>query len=268
VHDQVATVRATTERPFAVGFITAFLPATEAFLDAALEEATPAIVLSFGEPEPWAARVKAAGATLICQVQDFDDARRAVAAGADVLVAQGSEAGGHTGTMSLLPFLVGVVEQFPDLPVLAAGGVANGRTLAAALVAGADGVVMGTAFLATTQAIEIDDVHKDLIVASEGDDTVLTRAYDIVSGLPWPQHVVERVRRNAFTEEWRGRDAELVERAAEIGEPDQTRLETMAVLYGQSASFVRAVRPAADVLTDVSDEAEAILRARPGSLLG
>src|SRR5690606_15547568 len=112
---------------------------------------------------------------LVCQVQTFDDAARAVDAGADVLVAQGTEAGGHTGTMGLVPFLAGVVDRYPDVPVLAAGGIADGRTLAAVLMAGADGALVGTAFLATPEAVEIDDAYKQHIVDSDGGDTVLTR---------------------------------------------------------------------------------------------
>ena len=91
------------------------------------------------DPQPWLGQAKEAGARVMCQVQNFEDADAAVDAGADVLVAQGSEAGGHTGAMGLLPFLAGVVARYGEVPVLAAGGIADGRTLAAVLTAGADG---------------------------------------------------------------------------------------------------------------------------------
>ena len=186
----------------------------------------------------WGRRVKDAGLHLICQVQTFADVDLALAVGADVLVAQGTEAGGHTGTMTLLPLLCGIAEQHPDVPLLAAGGIADGRGLAAALVAGADGAWLGTAFLATTEAVEIGAAHKDAIVASDGGDTVFTRAYDIVSGLPWPTGIGERVRRDSFTDEWAEREAELAAGARDVEAPQP-------FLYGQSARFVNAVQPAA-----------------------
>lgn len=272
VTDEVELIRDTTDRPFAVGFITPFLSFAEPFLAATIEARPAAVVLSFADPGPWAPRLRDAGIALICQVQDHDSAARAVDAGADVLVAQGTEAGGHTGTMSLLPFLASVVERHPDLPVLAAGGIADGRTMAAALLAGADGVVMGTAFLATPEAVEIDDGYKQLIVDSDGTDTVLTHAYDIVSGLPWPEQIHDRVRRNAVTDEWTGREAELRSSREEVAAslvpgptPDPDR---DAIRYGQSAGAVRTVRPAAELVRSTTADAERILRDRPSRLLG
>ncbi|MFG2631952.1 NAD(P)H-dependent flavin oxidoreductase [Streptomyces sp. NPDC048473] len=274
IRAEIATIRATTDRPFGVGFITPFLPFTEPHFDAALEERPEIIALSFADPQPWLARAKDAGARVMCQVQNYDDAEKAVAAGADVLVAQGTEAGGHTGTMGLLPFLAGIVRRYPDVPVLAAGGIGDGRTLAAVLTAGADGAWLGTAFLATPEAIEVHDVHKRLIVESDGSDTVWTRTYDIVSGLPWPATIGERVRRNRFTDEWSEREATLRDRKEEFAPPEGLNPlesppdpDTSAILYGQSAFFVDAVRPAADVVRTISDEAEAILASRPRSLL-
>ena len=270
--DEVALVRATTDRPFAVGFITPFLAFAEPFFAATIDARPAAVVLSFADPGPWAARLRDAGISLICQVQDHDSAARAVDAGAEVLVAQGTEAGGHTGTMSLLPFLAATVERHPDVPVLAAGGIADGRTMAAALLAGADGVVMGTAFLATPEAVEIDDRYKQLIVDSDGTDTVLSHTFDIISGLPWPAQIHDRVRRNRTTDEWSGREAELRERREEVAgsyvpgadlDPDRD-----AIRYGQSAGSVRDIRPAADVVRSISADAEAMLRRRPSSLLG
>jgi nitronate monooxygenase len=197
---------------------------------------------------------------LICQVQTFADVDLALAAGADVLAAQGTEAGGHTGTMTLLPLLCGIAEQHPDVPLLAAGGIADGRALGAALVAGADGAWLGTAFLATHEAVEVRDALKDAIVASDGGDTVFTRAYDIVSGLPWPAGIGERVQRDAFTDEWSEREAELVAHVAEVNPPS-------AMLYGQSARFVESVEPAAEVVRRISEGAERVLRERPSQLV-
>ncbi|MFF3467629.1 NAD(P)H-dependent flavin oxidoreductase [Streptomyces sp. NPDC002619] len=274
IRAEIATIRATTDRPFGVGFITPFLPFTEPHFDAALEERPEIIALSFANPQPWLARAKDAGARVMCQVQNYGDAESAVAAGADVLVAQGTEAGGHTGTMGLLPFLAGIVRRYPAVPVLAAGGIADGRTLAAVLTAGADGAWLGTAFLATPEAVEVHDVHKRLIVESDGSDTVWTQTYDIVSGLPWPATIGARVRRNRFTDEWSGREATLRDRQEEFAPAEDINpfeappdLDTSEILYGQSAFFIDAVRPAADVVRTISDEAEAILASRPRSLL-
>lgn len=228
-----------------------------------MAERPAAVALSFGDPGPWIGRCRATGARVICEVQNYEDAVLAIAGGADVLVAQGTEAGGHTGTMSLLPFLAGVATRHADVPVLAAGGIADGRTLAAALTAGAAGAWLGTAFLATPEAVEVPDIHKRLIVESDGTDTVLTRAYDIVSGLPWPASISERVRRNRFTDDWSEREAELRNRWAELAAaraaaPPEERLDpdTSEFLYGQSARFVKNIRPAAEVVRTVSEEAE------------
>lgn len=255
-------------------FITPFLTVFGPLFEATLAERPDVVALSFGDPRPWLDQAKTAGARVMCQVQTYSDAEAAVAAGADILVAQGNEAGGHTGTMGMLPFLAGVVARYPDMPVLAAGGIADGRTLAAALTAGADGAWLGTAFLATPEAVEVHDVNKELIVASEGDDTVFTRAYDIVSGLPWPRTIGARVRRNRFTDEWTGRDVELQARREEFARPPDENpfehppdLDRDVVVFGQSAGFVSAVRPAAEVLRAVSEEAEVILRSRPPALL-
>lgn len=267
IHEQAALVRSITDQPFAIGFITPFLAPSDPLVAAAIEEHPAAICFSFGDPAAWTGPVRAAGVRVICQVQDHQTAAMAVDAGADVLVVQGTEAGGHTGTMSLLPFLVGVVERHPDIPVLAAGGIADGRSLAAALVAGADGAMLGTTFLATPEAVEVDEAYKRLIVDSDGGDTVLTHAYDIVSGLPWPGFVADRVRRNRFTAEWEGRDEELRARRDEVAaaQPTDDRLDpdVDAVRYGQSAAFVDAIRPAAEVIRDITASASDALAARP-----
>jgi nitronate monooxygenase len=260
VSAQAALVRDLTDRPFAIGFITPFLPFAEGHFQAALDAHPDAIALSFSDPSDWARRVKDAGLRLICQAQRFDDADLAVEAGADVLVAQGTEAGGHTGTMSLLPLLVGIAERHPDVTLLAAGGMSSGRTLAAALLAGADGAWLGTAFLATPEAIEVGNDYRAAIVASDGGDTVLTSAYDIASGLPWPSAIGARVRRDAFTEQW-------AEREADLRQQGDTAMPGPPVYIGQSAHFVDVVRPAADVVRLVSNDAERVLRERPVALV-
>jgi nitronate monooxygenase len=200
-------------------------------------------------------------------------ARDAIDGGADILVAQGNEAGGHTGTMNLLPLLVSVLDAFPDIPVLASGGIASGRAFAAVLAAGADGASAGTAFLATPECVETPEGHKQAIIQSDGEDTIYSRVYDVLWGAAWPPGIAERGRRNRFTDEWNGRDEEIIERRQELQARVQAAADNFdpagdrAVLYGQSAGAVPAVRPAAEVLQTISDDAERLLRERPRDLL-
>jgi nitronate monooxygenase len=140
--------------------------------EAVLDERVPVIAFSFADPAPYARRAKDSGARVICQVQTIDAARQAMDAGADVLVAQGNEAGGHTGRQPLLPFLIEVRETWPDVPVLASGGVATGRALAAVLAVGADGAWMGTPLVATHEAVEVSEPYKQKIVAAKAGDSV------------------------------------------------------------------------------------------------
>ena len=250
VREQIATIRAQTDRPFGVGFITHWLSRAPENFEVVLEERVPVVLFSFADPRPWIGRARDAGAITICQVQTIDGARTAVSAGAHVLVAQGNESGGHTGALHLLPFLVRVIEMFPELPVVAAGGIANGRSLAAVLAAGAEGAWVG----------------------NRGDESVYTEVMDIVltrmRGSPaWPTGIAARVHNNAFIRTWHGREDELraqldevipmyVE-AAKRGDRD-----VVPVLFGRSADFVHAVRPAADVLTEMCAAAERHLRGR------
>ena len=271
VRSEVDRIRAETDRPFGVGFITNFIPMLTPLFDAAIDAKPSVIAFSFGSPGPYAEKAKAAGAKVMCQVQSMTHAREAVAAGADILVAQGNGAGGHTGTMNLLPLLVSVLDAFPDTPVLASGGISSGRSLAAVLAAGADGAWAGTAFLATPECVEVPEEHKQTIVQSSGEDTIFTRAYDILFGMPWPEGIGERVQRNKFTDEWHGREKEIAERREELapmvqaGESDFNS-GLRAILYGQSAGAVSAIRPASEVVRTICDDAERLLRDRPREL--
>lgn len=270
VRAQISAIRDETDRPFAVGYITPFMASFEDNFRAALEEKVPAAMFSFSDPRPWLGMAKEAGAITICQVQSMEHAEQAASAGTDVLVVQGNEAGGHCGAASLLPLLARIVDRYPEIPVLAAGGIASGRTLAAVLAAGADGANIGTAFVATHEATEVPDIYKDRIVQSDGTDTVFTRIYDLVDGLPWPEEIGARVYGNGFVHEWHGRDAEIVERREELRQQTsaayQQDTEVAAVYMGESAGDVKAIRPAAEVLAEICDGAERILRERPASL--
>lgn len=274
LRDEVAAIRSQTDRPFGVGFITHFLAFTEDLFDAALEAGPSVIVLSFAPTRPWIRRAHGAGTRVICQVQTMDLVRDALEEGADALLVQGHEAGGHTGTMGLLPFLAGTLDVSGDTPVLAAGGVSNGRALAAVLAAGADGASLGTAFLASREAVDVPDPYKECIVESDGEDTVFTTLYDDAAGLQWPKPVGMRLRRTRHTDQWQGRGDEVKEHLDELRAElphvlDFERFdpEVTTMLYGQSAASVDAVRPAADIVHSLCDEAAALLRTRLPSLL-
>lgn len=166
-------------------------------------------------------RAKDAGRHTICQVQTIDDARIAVDAGADVLAVQGNEAGGHTGRQNLLPFLVEVLEQMPNTPVIAAGGITNGRSLAAVLAAGADGAWMGSAFVATLESTEIPDPIKQAVLETGYGDTIYSKVFDIINqaaldDVPGPDHIAIRAKRNAFTNRWHGSEHDLLDQLTQI----------------------------------------------------
>ncbi len=231
----------------------------------------PVIVFSFADPRPWLGRAKNAGALTVCQVQSLELAQLAVDAGADVLLTQGNEAGGHTGEINLLPLLVALVERYPNVPVLAAGGITSGRALAGVLAAGAEGASLGTALLATPEAVEVPQAFKEQIVLSDGQDTAFTRLYDLLGARPWPEGIAGRVYRNRLVREWDGRDAEVLARREELASDvaaARARQDTgvSAVYMGQGAGHVNAIRPAGDVVRDICRAAQDILQGLPEEL--
>ena len=263
--EQLAHVRGRTDRAFGVGFITQLIEYNSVNFEIALEERAPVVVFSFADPGPWLPVAKDAGAVTICQVQSLELAQQSVDAGADVLLAQGNEAGGHTGGMNLLPLLVALVERFPGVPVLAAGGITTGRALAGVLGAGADGASLGTAVLATPEAVEVPDTFKERIVLSDGQDTTFTRVYDLLGTRPWPDGIAGRVYHNRLVREWDERDAEILAHREELASDVAAAraahdTELSAVYMGQGAGHVDAIRPVADVVRDICQDAEGILR--------
>ena len=246
-----------------VGFITWSMAKNPRLLDLALERKPAAIMLSFGDVSPHADRIKRAGALMICQVQTVAQAKDAVAQGADALVAQGAEGGGHgiaRGTFALVP---SVVDAARGVPVAAAGGVADGRGLAAALMLGADGVLVGTRFYATLEAVGAR-AAKERIVAASGDGTVRSILFDIARRNVWPAPYTGRVLRNEFSEKWRGREAELMQhQAAEATRYDKAResgdFDTAAVIAGECVDMIGDIPPAAEVVERIAKEASALL---------
>ncbi len=266
---EIARVRQQTSRPFGVGFITHLLGDQPPHFQIALDERVPVITLSFGDPSPWIPLAKSAGAKVVCQVQSFDLAQRAVAAGADVLCVQGNEAGGHTGRENLLPLLVQAATAFPHIPIIASGGISCGRSLAAVLAAGADGAWVGTAFLACKEGVNVRPETREAILASNGRDTVFTPATDYVidHGLArqgWPEGVAVRHRPNEITTTWAGREEELAKRPDDLavyyrrltsGDP-----AVAMVYYGQGAAAIRAVKGAQETVDDMITDALVRLR--------
>ncbi|MGH9170206.1 MAG: NAD(P)H-dependent flavin oxidoreductase [Acidimicrobiales bacterium] len=206
VERELAIVRERTDKPWGIGFLS-WSASVEA-VELALEHGPDAVLISFGDPRPLGGPVIDAGVPLIVQVSDVGEAEQAVALGASVIVAQGSEAGGHSGKRSTLPFVPIVVDMAGPTPVLAAGGIADGRGIAAALALGAAGALVGTRFQVTPEALVAPSIPQ-AIMAGKGEGTERSRITDIARGAPWPERYPGRTLSNAFIDEWRGREEEL-----------------------------------------------------------
>jgi nitronate monooxygenase len=250
------------------GFITWSLAHKPELLDEALARQPATIMLSFGELRPFAERIRAAGVPLTAQVQNLDHARQALDAGADVIVAQGGEAGGHgmtvRSTFTLVPDVVDLVaERSPGTLVVAAGGVADGRGLAAALALGADGALVGTRLWATPEALVSPRAHQRAIQAS-GDDTFRTRVYDVVRRLDWPAEYNERALGNSFLATWHGNEAQLSASLPEaVGTFEKAvaaaDFDAAAILVGEAIGLIHEIRPATDIVCDMARDAARIL---------
>jgi len=194
--------------PFGIGLLDWRLARDPSLLDAALEAAPNLISVSFGDDWSWAGRVRDAGVIAATQVSDVDGAKRAESSGVQMLVARGAEGGGHgEPKIGTLPLLDGVLEAV-SVPVLAAGGIASFRGLAAVLAAGASGAWIGTAFAACVESLSPDSARRALVQA-QATDTVTTRIFDIALGYDWPPAFEERVLRNRFADQWSDREEAL-----------------------------------------------------------
>jgi nitronate monooxygenase len=260
------------------GFITWSLAQKPYLLELVLAYAPAAVMLSFGELAPFAQRIKAVGAMLICQVQTLALAREAVAAGADVIVAQGAEAGGHgieRATFTLVPeiadYLAGAA---PDTVLAAAGGVADGRGLAAALMLGADGVLVGSRFWASAEAL-VPPSFQAAAVAADGDSTIRTTVVDTARQFDWPKLLTARVMKTRFTMEWHGRDAALAEPATR--EREEARywkafhagdVDNTGVFMGEAVGLIRDIAPAGEILRRMVRDTEQLLGRAPDAVSG
>jgi nitronate monooxygenase len=271
LREQIHTVRERTPRPFGVGFISHWLPEFPELYAIALEERVPVVAHSFADPAPYMAAARAAGAKVICQVRGIEEARQAARAGVDVIVAQGGEAGGHTGTIATLPLVPQIVDAVAPIPVIAAGGIADGRGLAAALMLGAEGAWLGTAFLAANEA-GISPNRRRRVLAAASADTLYTSVFDIADGRPWPAGVAGRVVRNRFSDRWHGHEQELREhreeaQAALVAAWQADDAEIAAVWAGEAAGLVHRVEPAGAIVRRIAEEAERTLRERTAAVL-
>jgi nitronate monooxygenase len=263
LRDQIRAARARTDRPFGVGLISSF-PGVDDLVQVALDERVAVLNHSFADPTPYVAAAKTRGVLTFAQVQSLAQAQRAARAGVDGVIAQGTEAGGHTGASGTLALVPAVVDSVGDIPVVAAGGIADGRGLAAVLMLGAAGASLGTRFVASDEwgggAWE-----QQAVLAATTDDTVRTSVYDQVRGAAFPADIADRVLRNRFNTTWEGRTEEIRERQAELQRELQAGAQAhdkdvVDISAGLAAGLIRSQEGAGAIVHRVVAEAEALLR--------
>ena len=253
--------------PFGIGFITWSLARQGELLDIALKAKPRAIMLSFGDPQPFAPRIKAAGSLLICQVQTEDMATQALDAGADILIAQGTEAGGHGASRTTLDIVPAIVDLAAGrVPVVAAGGIADGRGLAAMLMMGASGVLLGTRFYASIECDGAEEAKKRICAATTS-DTLRGMIFDISRKIWWPAPFTARTLINDHARRWMGRETELVHNvetvaAAYAAARDAGNYDMAAVFAGQAVGLIHDIPPAGEIIERIVSEADQILRGR------
>ncbi|MDT5046537.1 MAG: nitronate monooxygenase [Mycobacterium sp.] len=247
---------------FGIGLVDWVIRKEPDLFDAAVAARPVLISVSFGTDLSWVSRVHDAGIATATQVYNSVEARRAEDAGIDLLVSRGSEGGGHgEATIGTLPLLDAVLEVV-SVPVLAAGGIASGRSLAAVLAAGASGAWLGTCLSASLEALTSDAGRRALVAARET-DTTSTRVFDIVRRLPWTKRFPSRVLRNDFVARWSGHEDALAddpdapsEFAAAIAADDR---RTAPVDAGQGVGMVTDIAPVGQVIERLCAGAEKLL---------
>jgi nitronate monooxygenase len=267
LEEEATIARGDDDSRFGIGLMIWALERRPELFGAALAARPFLLGMSFGSPAPYVERAHNAGILVATQVNSVAGAREAAASGVDVIVAQGTEAGGHTGFVSTLPLLQGVLEAV-DVPVLAAGGIATARGLAAVLAAGAQGAWIGTALLVASEAGNTPAVRQRVIAAAES-DTIHTHTFDDVQRVPWPDEYPGRALRNRFAEQWHGRSKSLTDTAfAEYGEARSRGDYDVAVIYaGEASGLIDRERTAAEIVQAIGQEAEALVRRRSAELL-
>jgi nitronate monooxygenase len=256
--------------PFGVGLTAWALPDRPELVEATVEQRPALVSLSFGPIRARDVELLHAGGILVsAQVHSPQAARDAAAAGVDLVEAQGTEAGGHTGTVAMLPLLQRLQQEI-DTPLLAAGGIATPGALAAVLVAGAVGARIGTPLLLSQEAV-VAQAARDRLRLAEVDDTVLSPLFDRALRPGWPQVYQLRTLANDFTATWIDKvdnltqDHSALRQLADAVESGDYNIAP--ILAGQTVGLLRAGRPAAEVIIELAEGAEAILRSRVPDLL-
>jgi nitronate monooxygenase len=282
IREQIRDTRRRTSKPFGAGLLLPLLEGGE--IDACIEERVSVLLFFWGDVAPHVEKVRRAGIRVFAQVGSVEEAKAAAAAGVDAIVAQGFEAGGHVrGTTSLMTLIPAVLQAVAPLPVIAAGGIATGRGMLAALSLGAEAVSMGTRFVASEESRAARE-YKQRIVRARAEDTVHTMLFDI----GWPD-AAHRVIRNKAIDEWeaagcppsgqRPGEGTIVGRIAFngrlndvpryfVGSPlngFEGDLDYTVLYAGESCSLVNDIKPAAAIVRDVVAEAESVLRELPCS---
>ena len=259
IEAEVAMIRELTPMPFGVNLL---LWRSAEKVEAVLQHQPTVLSTAFGDPSPYVELAHDAGALHVHMVSDVPTAIAAARAGVDVIIAQGDEGGGHVGLQSTFTLVPQVVDAV-DVPVVAAGGIGDGRGLAAALALGAEGVLMGTRFLATREA-PIPDGWKRAILDAAGHDTVRTSIPDYATESAWPEPIAARAIRNAFLDRWLGREEEVRRLGNVLG--DQLREARrrddpaeMNLLAGEVVGLIHDLPSAASIVERIVKEAESLL---------
>jgi nitronate monooxygenase len=271
IEREAQVARGADHQRFGIGLMAWAIEARPELLLASLEARPFLIAISFGSPAPYVERLHQAGIQVATQVNTRAEAISAEQAGVDLVVVQGAEAGGHhMGRVSTLPLLQAALET-TRLPVVAAGGIASARGLAAALAAGAEGAWIGTCLLASPE-IESSPQARERVLLAQDTDTIHTRIFDVAQGIPWPSQYPGRALRNHFTEQWQHREEELAWNVAagqQLREARERREFDVAFIYaGEGVGLVSEARPALDVIRDLGEGAERLLRERAQTALG
>ena len=262
-----AAIRERTNNGFGLNFL--LFDINEDGFAAALALRPAVMAFAWPRPEqdlkPFIARAHGEGCKVTFMAGGVPEAVRAAEAGADVIIAQGTEGGGHVGWQASMVLVPMVVDAVAPIPVLAAGGFADGRGLVAALALGADGVLLGTRFLASQES-PLHPNFKQAILDCDGHDTALSEIPDIAAGVVWPG-AMSRSRRNRFIERWAGREWALrqgraqalaaIQAARKSGDADEAVLS-----MGQDAGLIHDIPPAAEIVRRIAAEAEQILTQR------
>lgn len=232
---------------FGIGFITWSLAKQPQLLSQALKRSPVAVMLSFGDPSPFIPDIKKNGCKVICQVQTVADAKNVAALGADIIIAQGSEAGGHGSHRGLASLLPAIVDAAGDIPVLAAGGLTENRDLQAAAMLGASGALIGTRFFASHEALGHPNAKQRLVTVA-GDDTIRTTTFDVARGLDWPSPFTVRAIKNDFTQAWHGNEAEMLKNQSRIVEnySEATKAgdtDVIGVFAGEGLDRISSIEP-------------------------